>query len=419
MRRPLLLAALLALAAPPASHAQVFLASTPHPDFSIGPLFVVANVRSDLSTVTVNVSFSLTPRPNRRVEDIAQDLYLLWPAEVAESTAPGDADPALTRFLEARGFTVVRTGRLTLRTRDRMQLGTGVPGELIGEVASYATFVRPGPASLLGTGTYVKIPWTPKMADPLSVMTLGLPLRGLVTPKAATWVSETFWGRRWIITAGYGDVGSLVLPLYPLYFERRANVVHLAREFSLVIVNFADSDHLHIDEISPASAARRQSRLRASTELVSLTLSPSEGIAPQLLKVQFSYFMGPIAWRPVLVTIGLLLAGNVTGVLLFSRDVGRMLRKRRARRRRPPPWPSDVELATLEPGRTTHDDVIARLGRPDEEHERVAPPGQRSLVYRRTRRSDHGNETMEIQITLDGDKLHEVHQRVRRSRARV
>src|SRR5207247_1954424 len=116
VRRPLLLAALLALAAPPASHAQDFPASTPPPVFP-----------------------------------------------------------------------VLRPGRLTLGTRDRMQLGTGVHGELIGEVASYATFVRPGPASLLGTGTYVKIPWTPKMADPLSVMTLGLPLRGLVTPKAATW----------------------------------------------------------------------------------------------------------------------------------------------------------------------------------------------------------------------------------------
>src|SRR5262249_12882961 len=153
VRASWLLAVLLVLAAPRASHAQVFLASTPHPDFSIGPLFVVANVRSDLSTVTVNVSFSLTPRPNRRAEAVAQDLYLLWPAEVAESTAPGDADPALKRFLEARGFTVVRTGRLTLRARDRMQLGTGAPGELIGEVASYATFVRSGPASLLGTGT--------------------------------------------------------------------------------------------------------------------------------------------------------------------------------------------------------------------------------------------------------------------------
>src|SRR5262249_27236715 len=150
--------------------------------------------------------------------------------------------------------------------------------------------------------------------------------------KAATWAAEAFWGRRWVVTAGYGDVGSLVLPLYPLYFERRANVVHLAREFSLVLVNFADSDHLRINDVSPASASRRQSRLRAGTELVALTLSPSEGITPQLLKVEFSYFAGPIAWRPVLVTIGLLLAGNVTGVLIFSRDLRRMVRKRRARR---------------------------------------------------------------------------------------
>ena len=419
MRRGGLLALLLVIATPSVGRAQVFLASQPHPDFSIGPLFVVANVRPDFGTVTVRVSWSLTPAPGLGAADIAQDLHLLWPAEVAESTASGDADPGLTRFLEARGFTVVRRGRLALRTRDRMQLGTGAPGQLVGEVASYATFVRPGPGSQLGVGTYVKLPWTPKMADPLSVMTLGLPLRGLVTPKAATWVSELFWGRRWVITAGFGDVGSLVLPLYPLYFEQRANVVHLAREFSLAIVNFADSDHLRIDEVSPPSASRRQNRLRADTELVALTLSPSEGITPQLLKVQFSYFMGPVAWRPVLVTIGLLLAGNVTGVLLFSRDITRMLRKRRARRRRPTPWPSDEALATLAPGSTTHDEVVERLGRPDEEHERLAPAGRRSLVYRRVRRTERGTETIEIEVTLDDDTLSEVHQRVRRSRARA
>src|SRR5262245_57115436 len=101
MRRGLGLAMLLIVATPVLASAQVFLASRPHPDFSIGPLFVVANVKPDLGSVTVNVSWSLTPSPGLGAEDIAQDLHLLWPAEIAESTAPGDADPELTRFLEA------------------------------------------------------------------------------------------------------------------------------------------------------------------------------------------------------------------------------------------------------------------------------------------------------------------------------
>jgi len=47
---------------PSEASAQIFLASKPHPDFAIGPLFLIANVRPDL-TVTVNLSFS--PRCGR------------------------------------------------------------------------------------------------------------------------------------------------------------------------------------------------------------------------------------------------------------------------------------------------------------------------------------------------------------------
>ena len=91
------LAVLLCAAMPAVTHGQVFLASRPHPDFLVGPLFVVANVSPGLGPVTVNLSWSLTTRPTRRPVDIQQDLYLLWPAEVAESTAPGPAEPALLR----------------------------------------------------------------------------------------------------------------------------------------------------------------------------------------------------------------------------------------------------------------------------------------------------------------------------------
>ena len=331
--KALVLAALLVATGPAAARAQVFLASSPHPEFSIGPLFVVANVRPDLGSVTVNLSFSLTAPRGRRAADIRQDLYLLWPAEVVEGTAPGPPDPALLRELESHGFSVVSAGRLTLRSRDRMQLGTLALGEPVDRMASYANFIRrgqtPGQAA---AGAYVKIPWTPRLADQLSIITLALPLRGLITPKPATWAEELFWGRRYVLSVAFSDLGSVVLPLYPLYFEHRDRVVPLAREYSQVIANFADSDHLKIEEIAPTAASRRPSRVRAGAEVVALNLAPSEGLTPQALKVQFSYFSGRVNWRPIWISGLLLLLGNFTGVVFLSRDGLRSLRARRQRR---------------------------------------------------------------------------------------
>src|SRR5713101_2004845 len=92
------LVAVLALtgALPSAASAQIFLASKPHPDFAVGPLFVIANVSPDLS-VTVNISFSLTLRPGAAHVAMEQDLFLLWPAEVAEPTVAGPAASTLAR----------------------------------------------------------------------------------------------------------------------------------------------------------------------------------------------------------------------------------------------------------------------------------------------------------------------------------
>jgi hypothetical protein len=53
----------------------------------------------------------------------------------------------------------------------------------------------------------VKIPWTPTMADPLAVTVLTLSVRGLVTPKPATWFEEAFRGRRGVLSTGFGDIG--------------------------------------------------------------------------------------------------------------------------------------------------------------------------------------------------------------------
>ncbi len=82
---------------PAPTHAQVFLASAPHPEFAIGPLFITGSVRPDLGPVTVSVSWSIVTPPRRPADASKQDLYLLWPAEVAAPTTPGPADPELPR----------------------------------------------------------------------------------------------------------------------------------------------------------------------------------------------------------------------------------------------------------------------------------------------------------------------------------
>ena len=438
LRRALLIAAVLIAASPAPCPAQVFLASRPHPDFRIGPLFVVANVRPDLGPVTITLAWSLTPEPGHRAADIKQDLFLLWPGEITEATAPGPADPTLVPYVEQRGFTVISSGRLLLRSRDRLQLGTTLPGEPIAEAASFVTYVRQGPVQA-GPGTFIKVPWSSTLVDPLAVMSLNMSFRNLIGPKPATWWEELFWGRRYVLTAGFGDVGSLALPLYPLYFEHRDRLVHLAREFSLVIVSFADSDHLRIEEIAPASATRRLSRVRAGAELVSMPLVAAEGITPQLLKVQFSYFSGRIAWRPILVSLVLLMLGNLAGFILLSKDVAHLMRTRLHVRRGEPVFvrhggvmlPRDV-IDQIVPGTTTHADVLALCGPPDEDRVRRGAPGlSRSLVYRATRRIPRprlavgrlatvarwDEEQYELEIELIGDRVTAVQSRVSHTNA--
>ena len=400
-------------ALPSPASAQIFLASRPHPDFAIGPMFLIANVRPDLA-VTINLSFSLTVRPGVSREAMEQDLFLLWPADVSESTAPGPADPALARSLN-ENFTVLTSGRLLLRSRDRILVGTGQLGEPLPEVASYVTVTRRGPlANQVSPISYIKIPWTPKLTYPLTVTTLVIPLRGLVTPKRASWVAETFWGKRWILTVGFGDLGSPVMPAYPIYFEHRDRVVRLAPEFSQVIANFTDSDHLLIDDIEPASATRRPSRLRAGNEVVALVLTPVDGIAPQNLTVKFSYFAGSIAWRPILVSAGLLLLGNVAGAIMFGREMFGVMRKRRraragAARLRAEWLTGDSRAATLL-GAATYEELIARWGLPDEDRERLSTPGRRTIVYR----AQNNGRAHEVEIDIVDGRVAEIERRVYR-----
>lgn len=428
---PLTVTVLVLLWAVGAADAQVFFSAEPRAPLTIGPLFVVGTASPDIGAMTVTVAWNVVPASRRPV---AQDLHLFWPAEVASATAGGDADPELVRYVEARGFATTGSGRLVLRSRNRSQLGLPGPSEPVAVTASYVSFVRKGAPTQAGAGSLVRIPWTAELGDPRFVLNLALPLRGIVGPKPATWLEEIFWGRRNVVTLSWGDVGSLAL--YPLYFENRDRILHLAREYSMMLVNFPDADHLRIEEIAPAGAVRRGSRARAGTETVAIALNTADDATPQALKVQFAYFSGWFAWRPVMILLGLLVLGNVTGLILLSGRLSQLVRAR-LRFRGPAdrggegPILAPGTLDSIRPGQTTYDDVVHRLGPPDEHRRRVGDGDRSTLVYRATRRVAEPGfavgrlttvrhwdiERHEVEIDVEGGWARDLRVRVRRSRA--
>jgi hypothetical protein len=424
----------LTLGAATAAPAQVFLAARPHPEFTIGPLLVTATVPRDLGTVQAQVSWSLSV-PSGRAAPANEDLYLLWPREVAAATAAGPADLEVAAYVAARGLQVLNTGRLTLRARDRTRIGTGNFGEPIDTHVSFATFMRPG-FPQLGIGTYIKIPWTPKLTDAQSILTLALPLNGMIAPKPAGWFTELFWGRRYVVTSSFGDVGQIALSLFPIYFERRDHVVHLARDFSLMNLTFPDAHQLRIEEISPPGATRRGSRVRAGSETVSLLLPGGDGLSSQVLRVEFNYFTGSIAWRPIIVSLVLLALGNVMGTIMLGQSIGNLVRRwfwlgrgvPRARHAGAVIAPETLRV--IEPGASSYADVVRLCGAPQEERQRRAGR-QRTLVYRGTVLTTHCKfgvgwfatvshreiEHHEVVVEIEDDRVRDVEARVGRARA--
>ncbi|HEV8584761.1 MAG TPA: hypothetical protein VGT02_07300 [Methylomirabilota bacterium] len=418
----------LVAAAPTPAGAQAFVAAASRPDFTIGPLTVVATAPADVQdAVNVTVSWNLFTAGRAPAR---QDLMLLWPAEIAAGTAPGAADDGVSRWVLARGYSSVGSGRLTLRRRGMSQIGAPVPAEPIPVVASFVSFVRPD-APQAGTGSIIRIPWTPELGDPNWIVNLAMPVRGMIGPKPATWVEEFFWGRRNVLSIGWGDIGSVVF--YPLYHEHRDRIVPLARDFSRLLVAFPDAEHLRIEGIEPATAVRRGSRLRAGTETVALPISAVADGA-QGLRIQYAYYRGVFAWRPVLISIGLLILSNVAGLWMISGQVSQVLRARlrfgRALRTGGSERLTPERLAEIRPGDSTYDDVVRICGLPDEHHQRVADGGRRTLVYHATeRRPERGLslgwlatvrhwdiEHHDVEIEMDGDRVRDVVIRVRRTR---
>jgi len=256
----------------------------------------------------------------------------------------------------------------------------------------------------------IKIPWNPRMANRLFMMDLTLVTKGLVKPKPATWLEEALWGHRYRVTISWGDVQSR--GLFRIYFARRDRVLHLSEDPSRLVVNFDHADRLKIDEMVPNTARRELSETLENTDVVSAFLDPSAGLRPQTLAVQFGYFSGLQSWAPVLIPVLFFALGNLAGPVIRSmiERVGRTLNARveigptdpgKPGRESGVVVPRD-QLARIVPRETTYDEVVRVCGSNYEEHEALAAPDRRTLIYRGRVIVPHRHRTFGWLSTIDG-----------------
>jgi hypothetical protein len=226
-------------------------------------------------------------------------------------------------------------------------------------------------------------------------------------------------------------------PIFPMYAEHRDRALGLAEAPAELVAHFTDSDHLRIEQVYPPTTMRRLSENLQSTEVVSLFMGASEGIAPQHLTVQFGYFSRLQGLMIVLIPLLLLAAGPALGPAI-GRAMPGILTRVRSRLHLgtagAPPRARGVVLGpeTLDrivPGKTTREEVLQLCGTEVEEEERLGQPDHRVLVYRgwravpRTRRRMKWIATVEAwevvvqetRIELERDVVKDVQVRVRRS----
>lgn len=431
----------LAAALPGVARAQVFVAARPRPAFEIGPLFVRANVKPPLGPVTaVDVFWSVVVPPQASAADLVEGLYLLWPGEVQGDPKLGPPEPALAKYVEAQGFTALAGGRLELVGRNLFGMSRSpAPPEAVPGGAPFVTFVREGGAfGLTSAATWIHVPWSARLVNRAWLMDLKLPTRGLVKDKPGTWLEHSFWGQRHRIALSFNEVRSRVM--FPMYFAHRDRVIRLSEDPAQILINFGDSEHLKIDEMSPQSARRQMSETLETTETVSAFIDRAEGLTPQVLSVQFGYFRGLQSWAPILIPFIAFLLGNLAGpiVKMIAARLQRTLRARLAVgprrvegafRQRGVVLSKDT-LGRIVPGTTTYEEVLRLCGREVEEHESLSTPHRRTLVYRgqqvvpdrrrifswlATVRS-WSVEDHQVEITLDAQRVSDVQARVRRAR---
>jgi hypothetical protein len=439
--RALLLVGLLMVAGPPAAPAQIFLASRPHPEFTLGPLFIRASVTPALGDTSVDVLFSLVLPPTMSASRIEQDIYFLWPGAIVGDSKAGPPDPALAREVTRAGLSVIDEGRVPLSAWDlyRQDLdGRGLRQPLTGG-APYVTFIRDDGHGISAPATFIRIPWNPQSVNRALLVGLHLEARGLIKSKPAPWLERVLWAPRHHLALGFGDVRQRAV--FPLYFWNRDRVIDLSDDPSQLIINFAQADTLKIDELYPQSARRELSETLENTNVVSIFLDSSEGLRPQTLGVQFGYFSRFQTWAPVLFATAFFMLGHLAGPLLLAvgRKANRFVQGRFHIARGPgqgEPRQTGVVIpletvARIVPGETRYSDVLRLVGFAPEEREQLAAPGRKTLVYggrrmipHRKRRYgwvatiDHWDvEHHEVEIDIEHDVVRDVQARVRRTRS--
>jgi hypothetical protein len=435
-RRLLPLAALLAVVAAPAgAGAQVFLASRPHPGFTVGPVSVRAAVTPQLGPTDVRILWGLVVPADLSPATIEQDLYLLWPGAVDGDTVPGPPDAALAAYVRERGFTVIQEGRLPLAARQLFGGRNRPKPQPLPGGAPFVSYVREtGALERSATATWIRIPWTPALVNRTYLIELRMRLPELVHERRASALEKFVWGRRYSLALGFSDVRTRAA--YPMYLEHRDRVIRLAEDPSQVTVRFESSDRLKIYEVIPATS-RRQTNENRHSENVSIYLDPAEGLRPQVLTLQFGYFTDWTSWAPVLFAALFFLLGNIAGPIVAviarrygARLVGRIHVGRRGPRERQIGTLVPREtLARIAPGVTTLEELIGLCGPGSEEHEQFAAPDRRVIVYRgrkiapRRRRgfawvatlSGWDVEHHEVEVTLVRGVVQDVQARVRRT----
>jgi hypothetical protein len=420
----------------------VFLASRPHPEFTLGPLFIRARVTPALGHTSIDVNFSLVLPPTVSASRIEQDIYFLWPGAIVGDPQAGPADAALAREVTQAGFTVIDEGRVARHARNlyaRAPDGRSLR-QPIAQGAPYVTFVREGGGlGISAPATYIRLPWNPLSVNRAFLVGLQLDAKGLIKEKPAPWLERAFWAQRHRLVLGFGDVRHRAV--FPLYFWNRDRVIRLSDDPSQLVISFAQADMLKIDELYPQSARRELSETLDNTDVVSVFLDSTEGLRPQTLSVQFGYFTRWQTWAPLLVAAVFFALGHVAGPLLMAagRKINRRLQGRfhiaRGSGRNEPRETGAVipleTLAAIVPGETRHNDVLRLVGFAAEEHEQLAAPGRKTLVYRGRRLIPHRKRTYgwvatvdhwdvehhEVEIDLDREVVRDVQARVRRTRS--
>ncbi len=424
-------------AAPSGAGAQVFLASRPHPGLAVTPLFIVANLASDAADVPVEVMFSLMIPPDRSALDLEQDLYLLWPGEVVATDPRGGIE--LPPVVAAQ-VKVIARGRLRLQAQRHYE--SPADTEVLATGAPFVSVVRTGgPMGLSPAATYIRIPWSPRLVNQAWLMSVHLTAKALVKPKPSTWLGRTVSGSRSTLALGFNDVGSPAM--FSMYYWQRDNVLPVTSPARLV-VSFAQADRLAVDQMFPPAARREPSPSLPTTDLVSLFLTPADGLTPQVLRVEFGYFSRLQSWGPVLIPALFFALGNAAGALMrgfaeqLYRRLGGWLQFGRQRASASGLDTGTViprdRLAAIVPGETTHEEVRRLCGPEVEEREDLALPRRKTLVYRGRRDVPHRRwawswlaavsywdvERHEVEITVEDGVVQNLQVRIGRARtARV